>query len=87
MSKEEKVMSKLELLKELYIMVQKKNYAGEYEIGQRTGTSKDKNIRCKDISAFFMDLFDINENDSSEVEDLLFMLEEAIHNNICVEEQ
>lgn len=78
------MMSKLELLRELYIMVQKKSYAGDYELGKRTGTSEDKNIRCKDITSFFFDLFEIQVNESSETEELLFMLEEAIRENICI---
>jgi len=78
-------MNKLELLKELYIMVQKKNYAEEFELGKRSETTEDEKIRCKDITAFFMDLFDLQKNDDSETEDLLYMLEEAIHENICCE--
>lgn len=79
-------MGKLELLKELYILIQKKNYAGEYELGRRTGTSEDKNIRSKDVTSFFMDLFEIKVDEPVEAEDLLFMLEEAIHENICGKE-
>ena len=64
-------------------MVQRKNYAGEYEIGQRPGTSTDKGVRSKDITSFLLDLFELEKDDSSEKEDLLYMLEEAIHDNIC----
>ena len=78
-------MSKIEILKELFIMVSRHNYSGNYEMGRRTGTTEDKKIRSKDITAFFMDLFEIDMNESSETEDLLFMLVDAIYENICGE--
>ena len=77
-------MNKLELLKELYIMIQKKNYANEYGLGQRTGTSKDKETRSKDISAFLYDLFELDCS-SPEEESILFMIGDAIHENISTE--
>jgi len=76
-------MSKLEILKELFIMVQRKNYIGEYELGRRNDTSTDDRQRSRDITAFLKDLFEIEKNESSETEELLFMLEEAIYDNIC----
>lgn len=76
-------MNKLEILKELFIMVQRKSYIGEYELGQRNDSSTDNRQRSRDIIAFFKDLFEIEKNESAETEELLFMLEEAIYDNIC----
>lgn len=73
-------MSKADVLKELYVMVQTKNYNGHYGIGQRSETSEDKVQRSKDIRAFLVDLFD--EDCSGEEGQLLSMLESAINDNV-----
>lgn len=75
-------MSKAELLKELYVMVQKENYACRFGLGCRIDTSEDSHQRSKDIRAFLVDLFDECEGETRE---LLHMLEKAINENVCGE--
>lgn len=72
-------MSKKEILKELYIMVQQKNYKAEYGLGIRIETSEDNQQRSKDIRAFLVDLFDDYQEEYGE---LLHMLESAIDENV-----
>ena len=72
-------MSKLEILKELYIMVQEKNYNGYYGQGIRSETSEEPHQRSKDIRAFLVDIFDGYDGEHGE---MLHMLEDAINKNV-----
>ena len=72
-------MTKTEILKELYIMVQKCNYNAYYGLGIRCETSENRQQRSKDIRAFLVDLFD---GYSGEHGELLHMLESAIDENV-----
>ena len=73
-------MSKEDVLKELIIMVQRKNRKEQYGLGSRSETSSVKTQRSKDIRAFLVDLFDpYYEGDVGE---LLHMLESEIDRNV-----
>lgn len=72
-------MNKIEILKELIIMVKKKNYRCAWGIGSRIDTSKDKHQRSKDIRAFIVDLFGDEDED---VKELLDILEDEINRNV-----
>ena len=72
-------MSKEKILKELIIMVKRKNYNGWYGLGTRTETSESKSQRSKDIRAFLVDLFGEEEE---EVRELLHILEDEINTNV-----
>lgn len=73
-------MSKKELIKELFILMSRKNYQGAV-LGIRYETSKDSTVRSKDIRAFLGDLL-LGDEDDDEITDLYYMLEQAIRNNI-----
>lgn len=72
-------MNKIEILKELIIMVKKKNYRCTWGIGSRSDTSENKRQRSKDIRAFIVDLFGDEDED---VKELLDILEDEINRNI-----
>lgn len=74
----ENVMTKKEMLKEMIIMLKLKNHHCNYGLGVRSDTSDDVNVRCKDIRAFFVDLF---EEEDKEVKELLRLLEDEIRIN------
>ena len=71
-------MNEIEILKELIIMVKKKNYHCSW-LGSRADTSEDKHQRSKDIRAFIVDLFDDEDED---VKELLDILEDEINRNV-----
>lgn len=72
-------MNKIEILKELIIMVKKKNYRCAWGIGSRSDTSENKRQRSKDIRAFIVDLFGDEDED---VKELLDILEDEINRNV-----
>ena len=73
------VMKEIEILKELIIMVKKKNYRCAWCLGLRTDTSEDKRQRSKDIRAFIVDLFGDEDED---IKELLDILEDEINKNV-----
>ena len=80
-------MKEIEILKELIIMVKKKNYCRE-EIGSRNigfdDVSEDPCQRSNDIKAFIADLLgnSVNVEGLEEVLDLLDILEDEIDRNV-----
>lgn len=72
-------MSKIEILKELIIMVKQKNYHCAYGLGTRAETSESDSQRSKDIRAFIVDLFG---DEDKEVREMLHLLEDEINKNV-----
>lgn len=77
-------MNKIEILKELIIMVKKKNYRCAWGVGSRSDTSEDLHQRSKDIRAFIVDLFG---DEDEEVRELLHILEDEINKNVYGDEE
>ena len=74
-------MNKIEILKELIIMVKRKNHHCAWGLGSRSETSRDNYQRSKDIRAFIVDLFDVDDEDD-DARELLGILGEEINRNV-----
>ena len=77
-------MNKTEILKELIIMVKKKNHHCIWGLGSRSDTSGNNHQRSKDIRAFIVDLFG---DEDEEVRELLHILEDEINKNVYGDEE